>query len=409
MTIEPYLWEWGSLLLRWAHVITAIAWIGSSFYFIHLDLSLKKAPGLPAGVGGEAWQVHGGGFYRMQKYIVAPPELPKELTWFKWESYATWITGFFLLCWVYYAQSGLYLVDPSVLALSPWAAAAVGIGGLIGGWLVYDGLCRSPLGRHDGALAAVGFVFLVAAAYGFTHVFGGRGAFIHTGALIATLMTANVAHVIIPNQRKIVADLMAQLAPDPALGKAAKQRSTHNNYLTLPVVFLMLANHYPLAFGTRWNWLIVALVIVAGAVIRHFYNSRHAGRPTPWWTWGVAAAAMAAAVWLSLAGSPAGQTASGGATAAPAAAPAPAFARAVEVVQTRCVMCHAAEPVWDGIAVAPKAVRFDSPADIDRHAEMIRVQAVLSHAMPPNNVTDMSAEERRTVAAWLAERDGKTR
>ncbi|MDJ1158523.1 urate hydroxylase PuuD [Chelatococcus sp. SYSU_G07232] len=401
--LEPYLWEWGSLILRWIHVITAIAWIGSSFYFIHLDLSLKKTPSLAEGVGGEAWQVHGGGFYRMQKYTVAPPELPHDLTWFKWESYSTWISGFFLLGWIYYAQPDLYLVDPVVRALSPSAAAGIGIGSLIFGWLIYDGLCRSPLGRNDAALAAVGFAFLVAAAYGFTLVFGGRGAFIHTGALIATMMTANVARVIIPNQRKIVADLLAHRAPDPALGTAAKQRSTHNNYLTLPVVFLMLANHYPLAFASRWNWLIVALVIVAGAVIRHFYNSRHAGHPSPWWTWGVAGATVALAVWLSMIGAP------GAGTVARPPAETPAFARAVEVMQTRCAMCHAREPVWAGIAVAPKGVLLETAADVARQAEAIAVQAVLSQAMPPNNITEMTSGERRTVAAWLAERQAASR
>ncbi|MFL4988501.1 MAG: urate hydroxylase PuuD, partial [Microvirga sp.] len=263
--IDPQLSEWASQLLRWVHVITAIAWIGSSFYFIHLDLSLKRPEGLPAGVGGEAWQVHGGGFYRMQKYVIAPPELPAELTWFKWESYATWITGFFLLVWIYYLHAELYTIDPAVAALEPWQAAAIGIGALVLGWIVYDQLCKSPLGDNEAALAAVVFAFIVAAAYGFTLVFNGRAAFLHTGAMVATWMSASVAMVIIPNQKKAVAALIAGRVPDPALGKEAKQRSTHTNYLTPPVLFLMLSNHYPLAWSSRWSWAIIGLVGIAGA------------------------------------------------------------------------------------------------------------------------------------------------
>jgi uncharacterized membrane protein len=393
--IDPQLSEWISQLLRWVHVIAAIAWIGSSFYFIHLDLSLKKPEGLPAGVGGEAWQVHGGGFYRMQKYVIAPPELPAELTWFKWESYATWISGFFLLVWVYYLHAELYTIDPAVAALEPWQAAAIGIGALVLGWVAYDGLCKSPLGGNDAALGAVVFAFIVAAAYGFTLVFNGRAAFLHTGAMVATWMSASVAMVIIPNQKKAVAALIAGRVPDPALGREAKQRSTHNNYLTLPVLFLMLSNHYPLAWSSRWSPAIVGLIVIAGAVVRHFYNSRHAGRGSPWWTWGVAAACVALAIWLSVIGKP------GEASAAPAATTAPTH-DAVAAIQSRCAMCHARAPLYPGIAIAPKGVRFDTPEDIARHAREIRIQAVLTHAMPPNNITAMSLDERRAVAAWLA-------
>jgi uncharacterized membrane protein len=399
--IDPHISEWVSQLLRWIHVITAIAWIGSSFYFIHLDLSLRKRENLPAGVGGEAWQVHGGGFYRMQKYVVAPPELPAELTWFKWESYATWITGFFLLMWVYYGQAELYTADPAVLAMPGWAAAAVGIGALVLGWLAYDGLCKSPLGRSDVALGAAVFALIVVAAYAFTLVFNGRAAFLHTGAMIATWMSASVAMTIIPNQKKAVAELLAGRTPEPRLGLEAKQRSLHNNYLTLPVVFLMLANHYPLAWSSRWNWAIVGLVVIAGAVVRHFYNERHAGRASPWWVWGVAAVALGLAIWLSIVGKP-------GVAVAAAPSPVPvasaSFDDAVLAIQSRCSMCHASEPAWAGLATAPKGVRLDTPEEIDRHAAAIHVQSVLTHAMPPNNITDMTLDERRSVAAWLATR-----
>ena len=401
--LDPHLTEWVSQILRWIHVITAVAWIGSSFYFIALDLSLKKRDGLPPGVGGEAWQVHGGGFYRMQKYMVAPPELPKELTWFKWESYATWISGFFLIVWIYYLQADLYTIDPAVRGLANWQAALIGIGGLAISWVVYDRLCKSPLGRNDVALFAVLFVYILAAAWAFTQLFSGRAAFLHTGAMIATWMTASVAMVIIPNQRRAVNELLAGREPDPALGKQAKQRSLHNNYLTLPVIFLMLANHYPLSWQSRYSVAIVGLVLVAGAVIRHFFNSRHADKGTPWWTWGVAAACMALAAYLSVIGKP-------GETAVPAAAaavtPTLAFENAVLAIQSRCSMCHMNEPAWAGIAAPPKGVRLDTPEEIARHAEAIRVQSVMTHAMPPNNVTEMTPEERRAVADWLKERRG---
>lgn len=402
--IDPQLAEWISQILRWIHVITAVAWIGSSFYFIHLDLSLKKREGLASGIAGEAWQVHGGGFYNMQKYTVAPPQLPSELTWFKWESYSTWISGFFLIVWIYYLQADLYTIDPAVRALAPWQAAGIGIGGLVLGWLVYDGLCRSPLGKNDLALGVVVFLYILAAAFAFTTVFNGRAAFLHTGAMIATWMSASVFFVIIPNQKKVVAELIAGRTPDPTLGREAKQRSTHNNYLTLPVIFLMLSNHYPLAWSSRYAVAIVGLVVVAGAVIRHFFNAQHAGRGSPWWTWGVSAACLALAAWLSVVGKPGNANLA----AAPVAMPA-AFEEAVLAVQSRCSMCHAAEPVWDGIAIAPKGVRLDTPEEIARHAEAIRVQSVLTHAMPPNNITEMTLDERRAVAAWLAHRDNPAR
>ena len=394
--METVLTEWLSLILRWVHVIAGVAWIGSSFYFIHLDLSLKPRPGLPEGVKGDAWQVHGGGFYHMLKYMVAPPRLPNELTWFKWEAYATWLSGFALLVVVYYLSADLYLIDKSVLELSAPAAAAIAFGSLLAAWLGYEVLCRSPLGKNETALAIVGYVFLVALTYAFTRVFSGRGAFTQIGALIGTIMVANVFVVIIPNQKKIIAAMIAGREPDPALGAAGKQRSVHNNYLTLPVIFLMISNHYPLLYATRYNWIIVAIVLAIGPVIRHFYNSRHEGQGDPWWTWGVAAAGMAAVAWLSAAGPR--ETKAG---AAPAQVQ---FAAVEEIVLTRCSMCHAREPVWAGIPAPPKDIRLDTPERIRAHARLIEINSVRSHAMPPGNVTDMTDEERRVLAAWL--RDG---
>lgn len=392
--MEGVLTEWLSLVLRWTHVVAGIAWIGTSFYFIHLDLSLKARPGLPEGVKGEAWQVHGGGFYHMLKYMVAPGNLPNHLTWFKWEAYATWLSGFALLVLVYYLGAELYLIDKEVLDVSATTAAAIAFGSLLIAWLGYEALCRSPLGRNETALALVGYVFLVALTYAFTHVFSGRGAFTQIGALIGTIMVANVFVVIIPNQKKIVAAMLAGQEPDPALGAAGKQRSVHNNYLTLPVVFLMISNHYPLLYATQYNWVIVAIVLAIGPVIRHFYNMRHEGKADPWWAWAVAAFGMLVIGWLSAAGPRA--------TTTGALPEGVKFAAVEEVVMTRCSMCHMAEPVWAGIPAAPKDIRLDSAEEIRRHARLIEINSVRSNAMPPGNITDMTDDERRIIAAWLA-------
>jgi uncharacterized membrane protein len=393
---SPMIWEWISLSLRWLHVIAGIAWIGSSFYFVHLDSSLRKANGLPEGVGGEAWQVHGGGFYRMQKYLVAPADLPDSLTWFKWEAYTTWISGFFLMGVVYYANADLYMIDPTVLALPPWAAILISLAALALGWVGYDALCKSPVGRNDMQLIAVGFVILVIVAWLFTLVFSGRGAFLQVGALIGTMMVANVAMVIIPNQKKVVAAMMAGQEPDPTLGEQAKQRSMHNNYLTLPVLFLMISNHYPLSFASRWNWLIIAIILIVGAVIRHFYNERHAGRGNAWWTWAVAAAGMLLVVWLGTARPVVAEDDE----AAAAEAAEVDFAEVENTVLGYCSMCHAEEPLWEGLASAPKGVMLDDAERIRLNARKIYLQAVRTHAMPPPGAVEMGPEDRALLAAW---------
>jgi uncharacterized membrane protein len=397
--VESVLSEWLSLILRWLHVVAGIGWIGSSFYFIHLDLSLKQRAGLPQGVQGDAWQVHGGGFYHMVKYLVAPARMPDELTWFKWEAYATWLSGFALLVIVYYLGAELYLIDKSVLDLSAPGAAAIAFASLLLAWLLYEALCRSPLADQDVALALIGYAFLVGLTYGFTHVFSGRGAFTQIGALIGTIMVANVFIVVIPNQKKTVAALLKGETPDPIWGNAAKQRSVHNNYLTLPVVFLMISNHYPLVFATRFNWIIVAIVLAIGPVVRHFFNARHEGKKSPWWTWGVAAAGMLAVAWLSGAG-PRETTqtqASGSAQVQTANA-----AAAHGVILSRCGMCHMDGPVWPGIRAAPKGVLLDGPVNIQRHAHLIDINAARSRAMPPGNITEMTDQERALLAAWIA-------
>ena len=397
--------EWLGLIFRWLHVVAAIGWIGSSFYFIHLDLSLKPSPDLPKGVQGEAWQVHGGGFYRIVKYLVAPAKLPDELTWFKWEAYTTWLSGFALMVVVYYLDAELFLVDKSVLDLTPLQAGLFSFCSLVVAWLLYEAACRSGLARHELPFALGGYVFLVLLTYAFTHVLSGRGAFNQIGALIGTIMVANVFLTIIPNQKKIVAALLAGEKPDPKLGKAGKERSVHNNYLTLPVLVLMISNHYPLLFATRFNWLIVAIVLALGPIIRHFFNERHAGRKSPWWVWGVAAIGMIAIGLLSAAG-PRGAKNSAKESAkdsvkAGALSTAPTFANAEEIILSRCSMCHAAEPVWEGITTAPKGILLDDAEHIRRNARLIGRNAAWASAMPPGNVTEMTADERAVIAAWV--------
>lgn len=396
------MWDWLSFAVRWLHVVTAIAWIGSSFYFIALDLGLVKRPGLPEGVHGEEWQVHGGGFYHIQKYLVAPASLPEHLTWFKWESYSTWLSGFALLAIVYYAGADLYLIDRNVLDVSAPVGILISLASIGLGWLLYDALCKSPLGKSDTGLMLVLYVILVAMGWGYTQLFTGRAAFLHLGAFTATIMTANVFLIIIPNQKIVVADLKAGRKPDPKLGAQAKQRSLHNNYLTLPVIFLMLSNHYPLAFGTRYNWIIAALIFIIGVLIRHYFNTRHARKGNPHWTWAASAILFVIIMWLSTA--PAVLTGERRLSAAEERFVASAHFPAVrDTVMGRCSMCHAAEPGFEGIHAAPKNVRLDTDADIAAHAREIYLQAGRSHAMPPGNVSGMTEEERRLITAWFEE------
>ena len=395
--IQLVLYEWAETFLRWLHVIAGVAWIGSSFYFIHLDLSLRRREGLPEGSYGEAWQVHGGGFYNMIKYLVAPKRMPDELTWFKWEAYTTLLSGLALLTFVYYLSADLYLIDRRVLDLSPPAAVGVSIAGLIAAWVVYDLLCRSPIGTNEMALALVGFVFLVVLAWVFTKIFSPRGAFMHMGAVIGNMMVLNVLMVIIPGQKKVVADLIAGRTPDAIHGFRGKQRSVHNNYLTLPVIFVMIGTHYPLAFASRFNWVILACILVMGAVIRHFYNERHAHRPSPWWTWGVALVLAGAVVWLSTFG-PAAEPQRRGQVVRPISV---AEKEAEDIVVSRCSMCHARQPVWNGILTPPKGVVLDTLPDMRRWAHQIGLQAVWTHAMPPGNITDITADERLKLATWI--------
>jgi uncharacterized membrane protein len=392
---------WIEFAVRWTHVITAVAWIGSSFYFIALDLGLRKTPDLPPGAYGEEWQVHGGGFYHVQKYLVAPDRLPDHLIWFKWESYATWLSGFALLILVYYLGAELYLVDPTVADLAVWQAVLISLASLTFGWLAYDTLCKSRFGDDNTRLMVLLYVILVAMAWGYTQVFSGRAALLHLGAFTATIMSANVFMIIMPNQRIVVADLKAGRVPDPKYGRIAKQRSTHNNYLTLPVLFLMLSNHYPLAFATQYNWIIASLVFLMGVTIRHYFNSRHAGKGNPTWTWAVTAILFLIIAWLSTAPMRTAEPEAQLQGAALTYASASGFDEVTTIVQGRCSMCHAAEPVWDGMLWPPKGVVLETPAQIAREARRIYLQAGVSHAMPPANLSYMEPQERAAIVRWF--------
>ncbi|RDJ03982.1 urate hydroxylase PuuD [Rhizobium grahamii] len=395
-------WDWLTFAVRWLHVITAIAWIGSSFYFVALDLGLKKRADLPPGAFGEEWQVHGGGFYQIQKYLVAPANMPDHLVWFKWESYVTWLSGFGMLCLVYYAGADLYMIDPNVLDISKPVAIAISLGSIVLGWITYNVICKTPFGNDNTRLMVALYFILVAVAWGYSHLFTGRAAFLHLGAFTATIMSANVFFIIIPNQKIVVADLLAGRKADPKYGKIAKQRSTHNNYLTLPVLFLMLSNHYPLAFGTQFNWIIASLVFLMGVTIRHYFNTRHANAGNPTWTWLVTVLLFIAIMWLSTVP----KVLTGQSDDARISAiqqpfiSAQAFSRVRDTVMGRCSMCHAKEPGWEGIIAPPKGVVLDTDRAIAAHAREIYLQAGRSHAMPPANVTQISAEERRLLVSW---------
>ncbi len=393
--------DWIEFAVRWLHVITAIAWIGSSFYFIALDLGLNRSIRGPA--DGEEWQVHGGGFYHIQKYLVAPEAMPEHLTWFKWESYATWLSGAALLALVYWLGAEFYTIDPEKLSMTAWQAALVSAAFLAVGWVGYDLLCKSPLKEHPTVVMLVLFAGIVAASWALNQVFTGRAAALHLGAMTATIMSANVFFVIMPNQRIVVEDLKAGRVPDAKYGAIAKLRSTHNNYLTLPVIFLMLSNHYPLAVGTDNAWIIAALVFLMGVTIRHFFNTMHLRQPRPWWTWGATAVIFVLIMWLSTA--PLFDTYEEAEARAltPAElrfASAEGFGAAADVVIGNCSMCHAREPVWPGLLWAPKGVHLETEADIAAHARQVYLQAGVSHAMPPAVMGRLDPVDQAAIVNW---------
>ena len=393
--LTPYLLDWLNLVVRWLHVITGIAWIGASFYFVWLDNNIRPpAPGSALankGVSGELWAVHGGGFYNPQKYLVAPAELPKELHWFKWEAYSTWLSGFALLTIVYYFNAQAMMVDKSVADLTSLQAVGIGLASLVVGWTVYDLLCRSKLGQHDLAFGLVMFVFLVASAWVLNHFLSGRAAYIHVGAMIGTIMVANVLMLIIPGQRKMVAAMAAGGKPDPIHGLRAKQRSVHNNYFTLPVLFIMISNHYAMTYRHQHAWAVLAAMMAAGVLIRHFFNLRHRGRIE--WRYPVAGVAILIALAVAIAPPPP-------AAAVAVSDPAAQFAKVQAIITQRCTTCHADKPTQAGFAAAPAGIELHTGALIHQNAAKVYQQVVQTRAMPLANLTQMTDAERAQVATW---------
>mgnify|MGYP001199837689 CR=1 FL=1 len=422
--MSAYLIDWLSLAGRWIHLVTGIAWIGSSFYFVWLDnhLSRPANPGDAArGVGGELWSVHGGGFYHAQKYKVAPEELPGTLHWFYWEAYSTLLSGLFLLGLIYYGQAAIFLVDPRVASLSVPAAIATGIAFIIGGWVVYDALCRSPLAKNGVALAAVLAVLLAAAAWGLCHLFSGRAAFIHFGAMLGTIMVANVFFVIIPGQRRTVQALREGLAPDPELGQRGKLRSVHNTYFTLPVLFTMISNHYAATYGARWNWLVLVALCAAGALLRAWFVARHFARQrggrTPAWTavagililagtvaalapTGSRVGAQAAAATIAAVPAPGMDSSPAGTTDSAQGPGATGFERIAVILEQRCNTCHAAKPAHPAFTTTPKGVVLETYDQVRSMLPLLETQ-VASRVMPLGNLTGMTDDERTELIGWI--------
>ena len=391
LAFDAYATDWLNLLTRWLHVIAAIAWIGSSFYFIALDNHLrppKDQRDADEGIGGETWEIHGGGFYNIKKYLVAPRVLPETLYWFKWEAYTTWLSGFALMIVLYYLNADTYLIDKSVADLSAGEAVAISVGLLAAAWVVYDLLCRL-LASRPLVLATVLLVLITVAAWGIGHLFSARAMYLQIGAMLGTMMVGNVFFVIIPAHWELVRAKEAGREPDPAANARAKLRSVHNNYLTLPVVFTMLSVHFPFTYGHSYAWLILVVLLVIGAWVRHFFNLRHMGR-TAWWI--PASAAVAIAV-LAILIRPQNESAAGTATVP--------FAQVASIVERRCAACHSDHPTK--VDAAPRGIKLDTPEEIKAEAQAIEQQAVQTKAMPLGNVTGMTQAERDVLGRWIAQ------
>jgi len=390
--MEAYASDWLQLLLRWVHLITGIAWIGSSFYFVWLDNHLlppRSQADADLGIGGELWAVHGGGFYVVRKFQIAPESLPEPLHWFKWEAYWTWISGFALLVVMYYLHADVYMIDRGIADISAVEAVSVSAALLVAGWFFYDQLCQRLGFDHERWIAAAMLAMVAAVAWSLSHLYSGRAVYIQIGAMLGTIMVANVAHVIIPSQRKLVEAKEQGLAPDPVYGLRGKQRSVHNNYFTLPVLFIMISNHYPMTYASRHGWWVLLAIMLLAAYVRHFFNLRHRGRTV----WAIPVGAALATLALAIAIAP----------APPKAAPATAsFTRVQSIVALRCAGCHAEHPTQEGFAVAPKNMLLDTPALIVANAQKIYQQAVATRTMPIGNLTGMTDDERSVLASWIA-------
>lgn len=411
--MDPHITEWLNLAIRWVHMIVGIAWIGASFYFVWLENNLNRV-NPKTGLSGDLWAIHGGGIYHLEKYKLAPPEMPEHLHWFKWEAYFTWITGVLLLGVVYYLNAEIYLIAPGS-GMEPTTAIAIGIGALIAGWFVYDLLCESPLGKTPVLLGLVLFILLVGAAYGLAQVFSGRGAYIHVGAIIGTIMVGNVFRVIMPAQRNLVSAIEENREPDPALPAKGLLRSRHNNYLTLPVLFIMISNHFPSTYGSEYNWAILAGLAIFSILVRHYFNTRHGSQKFAW-TVPVAALGMitlafvtspnmnkpaAPVVKAPVATESTATPASGEVAQADLSSDLVSFDAINQVIQQRCSVCHSATPTHAAFAAAPAGVILDTPEEIKANVPRIVAQTVTTKVMPLGNLTQMTDDERSLIGTWV--------
>jgi uncharacterized membrane protein len=388
--MQAFVMEWLNLIIRWAHVVVGIMWIGASFYFIFLENNLNRTNNVRDELAGNLWAIHGGGFYFLEKYKVAPKTLPKHLHWFKYEAYFTWVSGFTLLTIVYYMDAKSFLIDPQVANLSVGAAIAIGIGTMVLGWIVYDALCKSPLIKKPILFALIGFLLLVGASYYLSTVFSSRAAYIHVGALIGTIMAWNVYFVIIPSQKALVKAAVLGKPLDPTLGKKAGERSLHNNYFTLPVIFIMISNHFPTTYGHEYNWIILMVLTLSSAGIKHFWNLFERGERSRY----ILPISIVAMISLALVTSPLFEKAGDELGEV-------SFQQANEIIQTRCVQCHSATPTDDQWNLAPNNIIFDTPEQIQVQAERIMVRSIRTQTMPLGNKTNMTQQERDVLRAWI--------
>ena len=395
--VSYILFEWTEFLVRWLHVIAGIAWIGSSFYFIALDLSLIKRKDIPKNAHGEAWQVHGGGFYQIVKYLVAPEKLPSQLTWFKWEAYGTWISGFLLLILVYYISADLYMIEIEKFDISNWEAISLSLIGIILGWVLYNFICKKTVNQNNTILSI--FILLVFTLFSWLYfeVFSHRGAYMQIGSMLGTIMVANVLMIIIPGQKKVVKSLLENKTPDAIHGITAKQRSLHNNYLTLPVIFIMISNHYPAIYATDYSWIIISLIIIVGALIRHFFNIKHTGKKPPYLLWIPILIIVLFSVYLSDKGKPNLTENNESSNLIIEQIPNELKLASEEIIVSKCSMCHAKEPLWENMERSPKLVNLENISDLIKNIEGVYSQAVTSYAMPPGNVTFLENSERKTL------------
>jgi uncharacterized membrane protein len=394
--MTAYALEWLKLVVLWLHFTAGVAWIGTSFYFVWLDDNLMRPrhdADAQGGVAGELWSVHGGGFYHNQKYLTGPTNesLPENLHWFKWEAYTTWLSGVAMLALVYWVGASTFLIDPSVMALQPWQAICISIGSLAFGWLVYDALCH-VLEKRPLLLGVAIFVFLAFVAWGLSHVFSAQAAYLHVGAIIGTIMVANVAHIIIPGQRKMLAQIRAGEPVDPLPGLRGKTRSVHNTYLTLPVLFTMISGHYPMTYASGHGWVVLVVLGIAGVLVRYFFILSHEkyGKRLVWALPVAAFVLMAAAAfWIAPRST---------------ATPAPvSFAVVAPIFAQRCAVCHSAHPTESGFTAAPDGVLLDTPQHIQANAQRVEEQAVMTHTMPLGNLTGMTQRERNEIGSWIAQ------